>query len=599
MVNSGRRQTIYLLGAIAVLFVLNLYFVNKTQEPIADDPLQAYNQPKGGNGENFVDKKHGQHGHLRQIRCSADGKPLTCMKDDEDVYFPFSLIKKRFDVSGHDIDENNFEWTTSYARVKIPEFKTYTYASEFGHFASYSVETRDRVRCINPATGIPMSTQWDSTPYYYPIQIAQFGLQHYSRMLAANESTLRLVELGKEHRDWQGSASTVHESSVRTYFKDDETGVEYVNVSAGAQLTNAGVYVYLKNEPDLHVVHFRWRPAENASFTFLVKVLETGSLILLNYVQVEDTRCVWADKVAAGKDQISFTYALGDSSNEWTNVTRDLLVDAARAMTTLGAGKKTDNVIYHPGDLKYVSVGFRGEATLLQRIYQKPQAHRELFLTAADWAVQIQDSKGGWSIPVERSIAERKLVLPPGWYSAMAQGHMLSLLTRAWTVTKNEIYLQSAVKGMELFQKLANDGGVRNDFLENMHWYEEYPTTPGSFVLNGFLYSLIGLYDLSNVETSKEFNKTVDEGINVANQLFINGTRSLLTLLPLFDTGSGSLYDLRHVGLGSAPNLARWDYHAVHVYLIEWLHIITGEQLLADTAQRWAAYARGNRAKHN
>lgn len=80
---------------------------------------------------------------------------------------------------------------------------------------------------------------------------------------------------------------------------------------------------------------------------------------------------------------------------------------------------------------------------------------------------QIQKFKGGWPIPVERSIADRKLVLPPGWYSAMAQGkkriqvfniknlgHMLSLLTRAWSITKNEIYLHSAVKGLELFQKV-------------------------------------------------------------------------------------------------------------------------------------------------
>ncbi len=29
-------------------------------------------------------------------------------------------------------------------------------------------------------------------------------------------------------------------------------------------------------------------------------------------------------------------------------------------------------------------------------------------------------------------------------------------------------------------------------------WYEEYPTSPPTFVLNGFMYSLLGLFDLKD-----------------------------------------------------------------------------------------------------
>lgn len=39
-------------------------------------------------------------------------------------------------------------------------------------------------------------------------------------------------------------------------------------------------------------------------------------------------------------------------------------------------------------------------------------------------------------------------------------------------------------------------GGVRTYFPGGFVWYEEYPTTPSLFVLNGFIYSLLGLYDL-------------------------------------------------------------------------------------------------------
>lgn len=101
-----------------------------------------------------------------------------------------------------------------------------------------------------------------------------------------------------------------------------------------------------------------------------------------------------------------------------------------------------------------------------------------------------------------------------------------------------------------------------------------------------------------------------------ATELFNTGVNSLRTFLPLYDTGVGSVYDLRHLGLKSSPNIARfgcflhyppkriyifyrWDYHALHVYLLKWLYNITGDKFLNEVADRWAGYAHGKRAKHN
>lgn len=149
----------------------------------------------------------------------------------------------------------------------------------------------------------------------------------------------------------------------------------------------------------------------------------------------------------------------------------------------------------------------------------------------------------------------------------------------------------------------ANESGVVNWLFDNV-WYEEYPTTPGTFVLNGFIYSLIGLFDATSVSEVK----------NKAKRLFQDGLSSLKIFLPLYDSGSGSIYDLRHIGiiyfskfdiknfvlaLKMAPNIARWDYHAVHVYLLKWLFIITGDKQFNDVADRWISYAHGKKAKHN
>ncbi|WKX98214.1 hypothetical protein Q1695_013695 [Nippostrongylus brasiliensis] len=533
-----------------------------------------------------------------KARCSANnGKEMVCMRDGNEFYFPFSFIKKQYEVSGKmSKDGSRFELFTSYSKIRVPDGDSYDPEGPFGHFASYSVETRERVRCISAENGVPMSTQWNSTPYYYPIQIAQYGLQHYSRMIA-NKSNGAIVEKGLQSVEWKGSAD--QHGSERIFYQDKEKG-DVVNITTPGELLNSGCYVFLDSSPQLYVISFEWLPLENASFTVLVRIIGSDMLVLLNFVPVHDSRCVWNDSISfAGAEQLSFSFSLGHVQSRWQSVTRDILVDTSRALSSMNTSRKKEgNVILHPGDVKLVSLGFRGSVIVKQRIEQAQNAHRKFFLTAADWLTSNQNEMGGWAVPVERAIAERRLVLGAGWHSAMAQGHALSLLTRAYSTTADSTYLTAASKALDLFEKNASVGGVRNTIFGHV-WFEEYPTSPGSFVLNGFMYSLIGLYDFKSVRLDERAPEEARRGVERASNLLNLGIDSLRNVLPLYDTGSGSMYDLRHVGLRTAPNLARWDYHAVHVYLLKWLVQITGDKMLNETADRWIAYSWGQRAKHN
>ena len=65
--------------------------------------------------------------------------------------------------------------------------------------------------------------------------------------------------------------------------------------------------------------------------------------------------------------------------------------------------------------------------------------------------------------------------------------------------------------------------------------YEEYPTTPPLFVLNGFIYSLFGLYDLAQLGEG-EMKVT-------AQKLYDEGMKSLKVMLPLFDSGKDNTSD--------------------------------------------------------
>lgn len=46
--------------------------------------------------------------------------------------------------------------------------------------------------------GVPISTQWGPQGYFYPIQIAQYGLSHYSKNLTEKPPDIKIYGLLEE-----------------------------------------------------------------------------------------------------------------------------------------------------------------------------------------------------------------------------------------------------------------------------------------------------------------------------------------------------------------------------------------------------------------
>ena len=283
-------------------------------------------------------------------------------------------------------------------------------------------------------------------------------------------------------------------------------------------------------------------------------------------------------------------YGVGATlTKKWTMMVRDIAIDFQKGVAHRYARnkKKSPRLTVRRID----RIEFRGDGAV-DNVTLSSSAHRAQFDRAADWLVRHQDSRGGWPIAVTRKLADGLLELAPGWYSAMAQGQAMSVLARAYARTRSRIYLDAALRATALFDVAASDGGVLATFLDRHPWYEEYPTTPSCFVLNGFVYSLVGLYDLKTVAPPDEARD--------ATRLYRAGVDSLRAMLPLFDTGSGSTYDLRHFTLhGVAPNLARWDYHATHVNQLLLLTTINDDPVFETIVHRWIGYMKGKRAPHN
>ena len=85
--------------------------------------------------------------------------------------------------------------------------------------------------------------------------------------------------------------------------------------------------------------------------------------------------------------------------------------------------------------------------------------------------VRNQDeTNGGWKVGVTREIANRLLILPPGWLSAMGQGQAMSVLSRAYHLTHDDVYLQAALKAIKPFHFESNRGGVVAHLFDKFPW---------------------------------------------------------------------------------------------------------------------------------
>lgn len=160
------------------------------------------------------------------------------------------------------------------------------------------------------------------------------------------------------------------------------------------------------------------------------------------------------------------------------------------------------------------------------------------------------------------------------WRSSMAQAQALEVLVRAYELTHEIKYLNTAKKILNSFFVEVKDGGVTYKTPDDGWWFELYAgnSSKQPRVLNGMLFTLVGLYDY--------YNHTND---GKAKYLFDQGVISLKRNLPLYDNNGSSYYDMLKTPV-------KFEYHAAHRELLDKLHKITGDNLFKKFNERWANY---------
>ena len=189
----------------------------------------------------------------------------------------------------------------------------------------------------------------------------------------------------------------------------------------------------------------------------------------------------------------------------------------------------------------------------------------------ADWLVGSQQRAGEWEGCWLMTHASPKYPwLRPPWVSAMASGNAISALLRAWEWFRDERYREAAHlayrglhagrRGMLLYREL--DGEL---------WYEEYPAATSLRVLNGHIYTLLGVADCARVFSDEE-----------AESRWRLAAATVLAHLDEYDLGYWSAYDLRW----REPASVHYQKN-IHVPQLRILAALTGEAGFTEMADRW------------
>jgi heparosan-N-sulfate-glucuronate 5-epimerase len=211
---------------------------------------------------------------------------------------------------------------------------------------------------------------------------------------------------------------------------------------------------------------------------------------------------------------------------------------------------------------------------------------RQKFFLSAEWLCShLESNSRGLAVWNHHFDWEYRDTLKAPWYSALAQGQGISVLSRAHHESGEIRYLVAAQHALAAFYQPFDAGGVAFTDERGDLWFEEYIVSPPTHILNGFIWATWGVYDY--------FLLTRDQS---ARDLFSRAVQTLLHNLDGYDLGFWSLYEESGTRL---PMVTSAFYHRLHIVQLRIMHRLTGENLFASIADRWQRYtqSRVNRSR--
>lgn len=220
---------------------------------------------------------------------------------------------------------------------------------------------------------------------------------------------------------------------------------------------------------------------------------------------------------------------------------------------------------YHvdTGEEIYFSIGIfqYGLAAYDLFLKTKEDIYKAKLLSCADWAVENQQEDGSWITFAYEN--------PEHPYSSMAQGEGISMLIRAYIVTQHEKFLSAVKKAKHFMLKPISEGGTTRYSGKDVYLYE---CTHDPLILNGWIFSLWGLYDYSKYFSDETVQSVLDATLC-----------SLTKKLPMFDIKYWSKYE-------DGKRICSPFYHKLHIAQLKVMYDLFGNEIYKEYADKWEKY---------
>jgi heparosan-N-sulfate-glucuronate 5-epimerase len=193
------------------------------------------------------------------------------------------------------------------------------------------------------------------------------------------------------------------------------------------------------------------------------------------------------------------------------------------------------------------------------------------FFRYAEAFRKTTDARGRWSYTFDwyRSTAP--------WHSALAQSRGASVMLRAWLLSGDTRYREAAHAALALFDTVIAEGGFQAVHPKaGVTYLEEYPSQQTG-VLNGFLASLFGMW---------EVGRWLDDPASLGR--FDRYLASAERMLPYYTTSWWTLYDLDPDW--RLANVHSPRYHRLATDYLRVLAAVAPSPVIAEYRDRWIRF---------
>ena len=230
---------------------------------------------------------------------------------------------------------------------------------------------------------------------------------------------------------------------------------------------------------------------------------------------------------------------------------------------------QNQDYVYFP-----ISIGQMGLAVYHSYLKTNSSQDKDRFYKFVNWFYNHGQSDKKLGVRWLTHVPLPQYQNPGPWQSAFAQSRGISILLRGYQITGDHKYAEVAEKALIPFSKAVLDGGVTS-FTQWGPFYEEYTAKVPTLVLNGMIFSLCGICDFIRVFPNNA----------LAQKLYSDGIQTLKYILPQYDMGFWSRYNLCKAPWYPKDDPATVWYQRLHVVQLRLLFQLTDDPVFQKYAE--------------